>query len=233
MTMIDGDITMNDHENKEGISTEEPNSWESLSFKMDESVGPDADLLAPELPDTDDDEEYDEPAADLLKKDRRKPNSVKYERKVRNMFKFALTVTLDPTKETRMADSAAILMYAPEISESLGDLAASDRRIARAIDFLADDAVGNPALAFTMATLPFVLQIMRNHEQDNIVEISPYREMKIPFTKRTIKLKIKFPKLRGFARNTTVPPDRLNAYVYTKPEIQAMLKERGIDINAR
>jgi hypothetical protein len=120
-------------------------------------------------------------------------------------------------------DAAAIIMYGPDVSRSMGDLAAHDIRVRRAIDFISDGA-DNPYFAAVAALAPLALQILRNHEP--VAEVSPVRKIRIPFTKRffTIKFKIKLGKLRNMSND----PQEFTAHVLSNEGIVNELQRQGI-----
>lgn len=169
------------------------------------------------------DEAFDEPDATLLEPKPRSKKAEQYENKVRGLFKFAFGMTVNHEK-TR-PDAAAILMYGPDISTATGDLAAENVWVAKAVDFLTE-GTDNAALALLTVSVPFALQIFRNHEPD--VEATPvrYRSIKIPFRKEPIKLRFQF-KLRR-ARQFTVPPENLVDHVFGNGSVIAAMQRQGM-----
>jgi hypothetical protein len=154
-----------------------------------------------------------------------KPRSAKskaYQRKMSGTLNTAFR--LSATHPHTIADSAAILMYGPDLSSAIGDLAAENDRVARAVDMLSDTS-DNAAAAVLMVAVPFLLQIARNHEP--VLEPAQ-RGIRIPFTKR--RLRFKFGIRLGKLRNMTNDPKALTDYVYEDPNIKAALAKQGIRV---
>lgn len=172
---------------------------------------PDEDVAAPS---------YDTPDLALADKRKRPVGAIKYEKKVRGILQtgFKLTVTNPAT----VTDAASILMEGPKIATTLGDLAASNDRVARAVDFLTE---GNesPVAAACLAVTPLLLQLIRNHEP--VLEPA-MRGWKIPFTKRRINLR--FGIKLGRIRALTNDPGELYSHVYNNPRISAALRKQDI-----
>lgn len=169
-----------------------------------------------------DDAEFDTPDADTVKAGARARGAIKYEKKMQGLLQtaFASTVGISAT----VPDAAALLMHSPNIAKSVGDLAASDPKVARGIDFLTE-GTDNAYLGVILATVPLVLQVIRNHEPSLEPEI---RGIKIPFTKR--RFKIKFGIKLGRIRNVTNDPKALYEHVFTDPKVVANLKKRGTNV---
>jgi hypothetical protein len=178
------------------------------------------------LPNVDVEDKADEPDTSLIDPPKRKPGAIKYEKKVHGLFNtgFHLTVRQPRT----IADAAAILMYGPEISKSVGDLAAENANVARAVDMITD-TTENAALSLVFAAVPFVAQVLRNHEPTAPVESR--KGIRIPFTQRVIRFKfnLKFKQLRNFSHD----PNSLTAHVFTQPAVVEKLNKQGITIVIR
>lgn len=182
---------------------------------------PSDDILdEPELTDDMLKEDYTEPKAEFLGKDKRRPYSVQYERKVKGVLNGLMRGAL--SNPHTVPDAAAIIMYGPTFSETMGDWAASDARVRKAIDFITT-GTENPAIAAMVAFAPLVLQIIRNHEP--VAEVEP-RRIRIPFTKKYIRLRFKV-KL-GKLRNMTNDPHEFTHWVLSNPKIQEALSKQGI-----
>lgn len=171
-----------------------------------------------------DDEKADEPDTSLLDKRKRKPGAEKYEKKARNLFQFAFSAAIRNPKT--VPDAATILMYGPEVAEAWGDLAVENEWVAKAIEMMSD-TTENAIAAFMLSTVPFIMQLVRNHEP--VAEVEP-RGIKIPFTKRTIRVKFNL-KLKRF-RAMTHEPVAITNHVFGNPAVQEKLRQQGIIIRA-
>lgn len=182
---------------------------------------PTGDILdEPELTDDMLREEFTEPKSEFLGKDKRKPYSVQYEKKVKGVLNGIMRGAL--SNPHTVPDAAAIIMYGPTISETMGDWAASDVRVRKAVDFITS-GTDNPAIAAMFAFAPLILQVLRNHEP--VAEVEP-RRIRIPFTKKYIRLRFKV-KL-GKLRNMTNDPREFTQWVLSNPKIQEGLAKQGI-----
>lgn len=171
--------------------------------------------------------QYDEPDASLLDEKKRSPTAKKYERKAKGLFSVAVKVTA--AQPQTLADSAALLMYGPNIAEKMGDLAADNARFARALDMLTDQTE-NAATALIVAAAPLVLQVIRNHEP--VVEKDNGKQprvVRIPFTKKQVRFRVGF-KLGKRMRNVTNDPVALQRHVFMNPQVQEALKAQGINV---
>lgn len=189
-------------------------------------IRPDAtDLM--DLPDVEvDDKEADGPDASLIDKPRRKPSAVKYEKKTRGLFNTAFHLTVRQQKT--LPDAATILMYGPDVSEALGDLAAENEWVAKSIDMLTD-TTENAALSLILVAVPFIAQIVRNHEPS--AEVEGPRTIRIPFIKRQFRVRfnLKFRRLRKFSHE----PSALTSHVFSQPAVVEKLKKQGITVVQR
>lgn len=169
--------------------------------------------------------DFDQPHADILTERTRSPKAKQYERKTAGLFSTAFKLTVG--QASTLPDSAAILMYGPDVSERVGDLAAENALVARGVDMLTDGSE-NAAAALLLTAFPFVLQVVRNHEQ----ALQPQaRGIKVPFTKGKRVLRFKF----GFnigkrVHNMTSDPDALTVHVFSNPDVQAALIKQGIKV---
>lgn len=186
----------------------------------EEEPNPYDDFLTSEQPDLD-------PDASLLDERKRKPRAKEYERKAKGLFSIAVKITV--TNEPTIADSAALLMHGPNVAEKMGDLAAENERFARMLDILTEQTE-NPTTALIVAAMPLALQVMRNHE-DALAD-SPARaerSIRLPFTKRRLRLRFKL-RLPKRARSLTTDPMQLSAHVFTNEQIQEALRKQGINV---
>jgi hypothetical protein len=161
----------------------------------------------------------------LISGDRRKPGALKYEKKMRSVFRdLALMTVVNPRTQY---DFAAITLHGPQAAEAIGDLAAVDSKVARGVDMLSEGA-SNPYVACIIACAPLALQIARNHEDE---EFSTPAGIRIPFIKKTIrlpKLRWRFkigPKLRAIF---TQDKQEIAQRVFTDPDVIEALKSRGV-----
>lgn len=190
-------------------------------------IRPDAtDLM--DMPDVevDDDKDSDSPDASLIDAPKRKPTAVRYEKKTRGLFNTAFHITVRQQKT--LPDAAAILMHGPNISEAVGDLAAENEWVARSIDMLTD-TTENAALSLIIAAVPFIAQVVRNHEPS--ADIEGPRTIRIPFIKRQFRLRfnLKFKQLRKFSHE----PAALTTHVFTQPAVVEKLQKQGISVVQR
>lgn len=168
-------------------------------------------------------EVYDEPSSTFIKKPKRSPNAVYYQKKVNNIFRdMFLVMAANPRT---VADSAAIVMEGPGIAEKAGDLAAHDEKFAKAIDMITQ-GTENPYLALAWTAAPLLFQFIRNHETDVQPTLKSWR---IPFTKKTLNFKWKF-RLGKKARNLTNDPRQLTDYVFSDPDIAEMIRKEDIKV---
>lgn len=170
--------------------------------------------------------QYDEPDAKFAAKKNRSTKAKHYEKKIGNLFSFAFRTLA--AHEATVSDSAAIIMHGPDIAEKAGDLAAHNMVFARAIDMITDGAE-NPYFNLLAASAPLVVQILRNHE--TATPSMAVREFRIPFTKKTFKLRFKFKlTMPPTVRNLSHDPEALNAHVFTNAKVAAMIQREGINV---
>jgi hypothetical protein len=182
---------------------------------------------------------YDEADPTFAKQKPRPVKARAYEKKVSGILRAGFKYTAE--HEATVPDAAAILLYGPEFCRATGDLANADERVAKAIDWLTE-GTENPYLAFAFAAIPFAAQLYRNHEdvanpkamataikesRGKRKEKAP-REYKIPFTNRTLRLRIAFslPSLKLI----TSPPEALTEHVFTNPDILRTLEKEEINL---
>ena len=195
------------------LSPEEPNEF------LEQSEPTPSDL---------DDSEPTEPDAATITKQRPR-GAITYQKKARSILREVFDMTC--TNSATVADSAALLLYADNLSEKAGDLAATDKNAARVIDFLSGDVTENYYLALGLAATPLILQVIRNHEPT--LEPVP-RGFRIPFVKdkngQPRRFRIKFGIKLGRLRPITKDPQAITEYVYSNPKIQAQLAKRKIRV---
>lgn len=190
--------------------------WDDLTPVRDVG-GSIFELPEPPAPDT----EYDEPDDDFLVARPRPRGAKTYEKKTVSFLNTVVRFAI--ANPATVPDACAILMYGPDLAEKTGDLAAQDKRIARAIDFLAD-GTENPYAAFFTAVAPLVFQTIRNHEPQ--LEVKP-RGLRIPFTKGK-RIGFKFGIKLGRLRPVTHDPAAFANHVLSNPKIIEKLAELDI-----
>jgi hypothetical protein len=161
----------------------------------------------------------------MLKQPRRKPHAKAYEDKLRGLFLVGTQIGLQ--SPNTVADAVTIIIHGPKVAQTMGDLAAENAMVANAIDFITKPS-DSATTAAILASVPMVLQLVRNHEP--IAETSG-RIIRIPFTRREIKLRFNI-KL-GRLRNMTQDPDELTDHVLAIPDISAAIQKWGITVASR
>lgn len=175
------------------------------------------------------DEHYDEPDPSLAKERRRPRNAAAYEKKVHTLLSNISTFLVQ--NDSTQPDAAAIYQYGGDMASAWGNLAADNDTVARAIDYLTEGS-DNPVLAAAIATMPFVLQIVRNHEP----ELQPKpREISVPFTRKRMRFKVPFKVgvTLGRLHGMTHDPDEFTNAVLGNPTIAGELQKRGISVRKR
>jgi hypothetical protein len=118
-------------------------------------------------------------------------------------------------------------VHGPKFARTWGDVAAENKTVANAIDFITKPS-DSPMTAAILATVPFVLQVIRDHEP---VAETPIRVLRVPFTKREIKLR--FNVKLGRLQNMTLSPDDLTERVLAIPEINSQIEKWGLKVALR
>lgn len=156
----------------------------------------------------------------VMDEKKRPRKAIQYEAKVSEILRPIIDATAQ--NPYTVADSAALYATAPAIAESWGDLANTDPRIARAIDWM-NEGVSNPYLAAMAATAPLILQVFRNHVPDlqPIVEVPIGRHRKIH-----LKYRIRIDKLE----KATVDPQAIVANVFGNPTVAQQMIDRKVNV---
>lgn len=187
----------------------------------------DIDELEPEIPA----ENYDTPSGEILDANPRPRGAVGYEKKVNSILMMGVAVTA-PNPAT-VADAATILIHGKKFSRAYGDLAATNDNVASVVDFL-NGGVMNPVTAAVSASVPLILQLLRNHEP----ELQTVTRINIPFTRQrigfTLPHKVKF-KLGPRAKSLTNEPESLFDQAFMseaalEAHILDKLGKRGINV---
>lgn len=159
----------------------------------------------------------------LADKQSRSERARAYEEKTAGILNLAMRMCAG--NETTVPDAAAFIAYGPPLASKIGDLAAHDQRVRHGIDLITS-GTDNPYAAVVVAALPLISQIIRNHETETA---KPF-EIRIPFTKRTFKprvrIRLNVPVLRGL----TTAPSKIIDKVFGDPDIRAALVTQGIDV---
>lgn len=163
------------------------------------------------------------PMPGLLERKARSEKAIAYDDKVQGVLSMVMRMLA--SSESTVSDAATFIEHGEAFASKMGDLAARDKRVAHGIDLITSGSE-NPYVAVVLAALPIVAQITRNHETDTA---RPF-EIRIPFTKRTIKPKIKIKLNIAFMRALTVHPRTLIQNVFSRPEVREALIEQGVEV---
>lgn len=153
----------------------------------------------------------------------RSPKAEEYEEKAAGFLNYLMQSLA--SNEGTVADSAAFILHGPGFASKAGDLAAHDPRVAKAIDFISS-GTDNPYAALAIASLPLVMQIIRNHESETARPL----EVRVPFTKRTFKPRIRIRLKNRFLRSLTQAPGQLIERIFHNEEIAKQLMAQGVDV---
>lgn len=153
----------------------------------------------------------------------RSPRAREYEEKTKGILNLVMRALAG--NETTVPDAAVFIEHGPAFASKAGDLAAHDRRVSKAIDFIAT-GTDNPYGALVVAALPILAQVIRNHESDSA---KPFT-IRIPFTKKTFTPKIKIKLNTPLIRAMTVHPMSLVKKVFGDPDLKKALIENGVDV---
>ena len=184
------------------------------------TLAPD-DIAADDIPD--DIGEPDQPQPQITEKPKRSLRAKRYEKQVGAVLGAATRAAAE--HPSTVPDAAALLYYGKNVAEKMGDLADADERVRKAIDIFSG-GVENPYLAAFSSVAILGLQLVRNHEPKLEPEV---RGLRIPFTKRVIKLK--FGIKLGRVRALTHDPKELTRAAFT-PEVKAFLQKQGVRVAA-
>lgn len=194
----------------ESLRVETEGSNEFADFMQPDIGDPDFMVDAADIPD-----------ASLLEEKQQTPRSKRYQKKANVPFRLA-TKKLMQHPET-LPDAATFMLYAPKLTRAVGDLADENERFRNAIDMLSD-TVENPYAAIFASTIPFALQILRNHEPDaeTMHHGIPIWKGKRILTRFTFRIKV------GWLRAATYEPSAITQYVFTNPQIVSVLSKQGM-----
>jgi hypothetical protein len=224
--------------------------------QADSWMPPDAETLPPEQPepeygpgDASDDKVnlafLDDDLADFLKKPTT-GKSREYAKKVNAFLNTAMRFCVQQPK--LVPDGAAIVAHGGKFAKACGDLADADEYAAKFLDIVTSPE--NPYLMFAVAAIPFVSQLIRNHEPElqqvpdkwrarkrstraerkAARQARPGVEMNIPLINRKITLKLPVKFKLGYGRSQTVDPQALAIGVFSHPKVVRELEKRGIKV---
>lgn len=169
----------------------------------------------------------DRPDAGVITDKKQSIIAKRYEKKARGLLSTGFKLTVE--HPATVADSAAILFYAPRVAKAAGDLADANPRARQVLDFLTEGSE-NAAAAMAIAAMPLMLQLIRNHEP--VLEPQP-RGIKIPFTQRRINIRWKFGIRLGNLRAMTNDPNVMMNTAFSDPEVMAVIQKQGINVATR
>jgi len=174
-----------------------------------------------------DNQDAQSPSPEFVEEEKETARAKKYRLKVRHGINFLITGMVQ--SPATAPDAAALIYHGPNVSAAIGQLADYDDKVRKMIDFITDDTIDNPYILTAVTLLPLAVQLMRNHE--SVVEQLPNKfRLRIPFTKRTIKLPVKFKFSLKWSRNISFEPKYLTFNVLGHPGVQENLRKRGINI---
>ena len=194
-----------------------------LEFEFDseflnpDDIDPTAEQVDEEIPDS-------EPG-EFIEESKETARAKKYRLKAKHGLNFLMRAFAGNPRT--VSDAAAIVQHGPGISQAVGHLCDTDARARKIVDFITDDGIDNPYVLLGLATIPLVLQTVRNHEQG----LEKGAQLKIPLgRKRRLTLPFKFSiKLRKM-RAATYDPDFLTAHVFGNPIVQEAFRKQGIRV---
>lgn len=162
-----------------------------------------------------------------------------YERKAQSALKTIARFRYQSGTDTGLADAAAIFAFGPDFASATGALAAENETAAKIVDMVT--APDSPALMFTIAAIPFVAQMFRNH-QAQIAEVpAKWRNRKKPGVPRAEKKKIRvgfgrlkfsvsvppFFNVTPYIMQNSVEPEALATAVFGNPDVAKALRKFG------
>jgi hypothetical protein len=165
--------------------------------------------------------EPDRPHPEMTEKPKRSLRAKRYEKQVGTVLGAATRAAAE--HPSTIPDAAALLYYGRNVAEKMGDLADADERVRKAIDIFSG-GVENPYMAAFSSVAILGLQLIRNHEPKLEPEV---RGLRIPFTKRTIKLR--FGIKLGRVRALTHDPKELTRAAFTT-DVVAFLQKQGVRV---
>lgn len=166
----------------------------------------------------------DEPNSPIAAAPSRTKRAQDYEEKVNDLLRTIMNACAQ--SPGTVPDAAALIAHGPTLASKTGDLADSDPRVRRAVDFITS-GTDNPYLAFSIAALPLIAQILRNHETG---EEKRRVTLRIPFTKRLFTVPFRIRLKNPVLRSVTVDPKLLADSTFTQPDILAAMLSQGVQV---
>lgn len=167
------------------------------------------------------------PDADFVEEVKESARAKRYRLKTRHGINFLISGLVQ--SPGTVPDAAALLYHGPEISKAVGNLADKDDRVRKAIDFLTEDTIDNPYALTVIAFAPLAIQMLRNHEPRSVNVAKPL-QIKIPLTKRYLKIPFRIRFSFKWTRNVSYEPAYLTEHIFSNPNVQAALAKRGIRV---
>jgi hypothetical protein len=159
----------------------------------------------------------------LVDKKSRSEKAIHYDEKAQGVL--AIFMKMFAANEATVSDAAAFIEHGNVLASKVGDLAAHDKRVAHGIDLITS-GTENPYVAVAMALLPLISQVIRNHETESA---KPF-EIRIPFTKKTFRPKIKIKLNIPILRSLTIHPRLLIENVFGNAKIREAILESGMEV---
>lgn len=157
--------------------------------------------------------------------------AVKYESKVRGLLQVPFRAALN--QKSTVPDAAALFLYGPKVAEKWGDLAATNEKVARGIDWITEGSESVIGAA-VIATLPLVLQAWRNHEpqlENANFGFTKFWRRKDPITNKRPRKTFKFKlRMNSRAKLWTNDPDSISEYVFRNPDVIAAMKKQKLTV---
>jgi hypothetical protein len=140
--------------------------WSGVKLDDPSDDGPNGQLPPDDDSGLDDDTpEYEvifgAPDFDFLKDRKRPPQARAYERRVQSLIKAGVMASLH---RNNLPDAAAFIKTGPKFARALGDAAADNPSIGKALDMLT--APDSPMVPFIVTGLTLASQLLRNHQAE-------------------------------------------------------------------
>jgi|SRR5580692_11706397 hypothetical protein len=129
-----------------------------------------------------------------------------------------------------IADAATYIAYGDKLCAAAGELCDEQEFARKFFDAIASPS--SPVLAFVLAGLPMVAQLMRNHEKEIVKPVRTISAtFKIPFRKNPVRIRLPLkPTLPKRFRAQTVEPRKCADLVFSNPDVMRALRKRGIEV---
>lgn len=167
----------------------------------------------------------DFPVPTVTSKPQRSKRAETYEARVSGMLNGVMRACAANT--ATVSDAAALIAHGDTVASKAGDLADTDPRVRKAIDFISS-GTENPYAAFALATLPLAAQIIRNHETKPNTDVK--FKLRIPFTKKHLSIPFRLRLKNPVLRSVTEEPSVLSKAIFGNPAIAESLREARIEV---